>query len=291
MLTPNTVYDYLSKFKRTGFKDKHPIRVGSHADGGYILLDHLLDTTEVLYSYGISTDTTFEVEFCYRYGCTAHLYDHTIDKLPHALKPLQFHQEGIDSQKTEQLDTLMSHVSQNNDLEKNLVCKMDVEGAEFEALLSTPDHILQTFNQMVIELHGIDQIDSEKDYSIKSALLTKLNVLFYMYHTHAVNYTHSTVKCGYRIPQTIEITLINRKLKYLTPALPPPLPLTIDRRNKANRVSHGLNYWPFTQDDFIHQPCISYRYLRPTFMLGKLKKCIKSIYSGYQVLALSMRKY
>ena len=83
---------------------------------------------------------------------------------------------------------------------------------------------------------------------------------------------------------------VNPKVIDLTPALAPTLPLTIDRRNKANRVSHGLNYWPFTQDDFIHQPCISYRYLRPAFMLGKLKKCIKSIYSRYQVLAISMRK-
>jgi hypothetical protein len=291
MLNPNKIYDYLSKIKLSDFSNKRPIRIGSYNDGGYLLLDHLLEKTDVLYSYGIADNTTFETEFCYRYQCSARLYDHTINRLPYCLPTFKFHKEGIGASKTHELNTLMSHIQQNNDTNKNMVLKMDVEGAEYEALLATPNHVLQQFSQIAIELHGIDNIESEQEYQLRCNFFDKMNKIFFLYHAHYNNYDHTIVKYGYNIPQTIEVTFVNRNLKDLTPIKHvQALPRAKDRHCKPNRMTHNLAYWPFDQRDFIHNSTLPKRYIKPSFLSRKLHRYAHKMVEYYYIIKLLSRR-
>ena len=87
-------------------------------------------------------------------------------------------QEGIGAKKASlplEVDSLANHLKINNDLGKRKVLKMDVEGAEWESLDSTPQDILIEFDQIVIELHGINNF---LNIDIKIRVLQKLNENF-----------------------------------------------------------------------------------------------------------------
>ena len=56
------------------------IRIGSDADGGYIIVDGL--TYDELIACGISDDVTFENDFIQKYNVNCIAFDGTIDNLP-----------------------------------------------------------------------------------------------------------------------------------------------------------------------------------------------------------------
>ena len=51
---------------------------------------------------------------------------------------IHFKKEGLGPDKTENCNTLENYIVQNGDKNKKLILKMDVEGAEWDALLQTP---------------------------------------------------------------------------------------------------------------------------------------------------------
>jgi hypothetical protein len=252
-----------------------------------VVLDHQLNQIDVLYSYGISTNIEFETEFCHRYNCRAHLYDHTINSLPATVPHFTFHKEGIGHQNTEELKTFYHHLQFNTDQESNVFLKMDVEGAEFASLLEIPDETLKRIPQIVIELHRIDQIDSEEDFNKKYLFLKKMSKLFHVYHVHYNNYDHTVVKCGYRIPQTIEVTYVNKGITLEPTIHTNRLPRKLDYRCKPNRQCQSLDFWPFDTTTFIHNDPVSIRYIRPKFLLHKLKKLTRYFFHLYCLFRLN----
>jgi hypothetical protein len=148
--------------------------------------------------------------------------------------------------KTAELDTLESHININTDSKiQNIVLKMDVEGAEYESLLATPDSILEKASQLVIEVHDIDQIDSDQDYGTKTSFFEKLTNIFHVYHGKHNNHTVTRTKFGYRIPSTVEITYVNKNLPLETIPRTAPFRHTLNIPNRPNRTNQCLDYWPF----------------------------------------------
>ncbi len=64
-------------------------------------------------------------------------------------------------------ETIPAQVAANGDAGKSLVMKMDVEGAEWDTLLDTPDDLLQRIDQLVVEFHGVED---ERYLSVMSHL-------------------------------------------------------------------------------------------------------------------------
>ena len=50
-----------------------------------------------------------------------------------------------------------NQISKNFDTGKPLIVKIDVEGAEWDSLLATPDAVLDQIDQMPMELHGANE--------------------------------------------------------------------------------------------------------------------------------------
>jgi hypothetical protein len=78
-------------------------------------------------------------------------------------------------------DTVANQVRRNSDAGKRLVVKMDVENAELGALSATPDDLLNQIDQLVVEFHRIDWLQSVR-------LMEKLKRTFVIAYVHANNY-------------------------------------------------------------------------------------------------------
>ena len=133
-------------------------RFGEEHDGGYLMCANLLRDVRSAYSYGIAgydkwgcdISTTLKIPV-HQYDC----FDTTRPACPGGTT--LFHPECVgDAAKTEQMrlfDTLANHVARNGDMSKQIVLKIDVEGAEWNTLLSAPDEMLEQIDQMAVEFH------------------------------------------------------------------------------------------------------------------------------------------
>lgn len=61
-----------------------------------------------------------------------------------------------------------------------MLLKMDVEGAEWDALMATPDDVLRRIDQIAMELHGVN-------HSRYLAAIKRLRQHFYVVNFHVNN--------------------------------------------------------------------------------------------------------
>ena len=97
------IHDFLTELKPYDLPIGDRIRLGSNGDGGYVLLNRGLQDVEVLYSYGVGTNSDFEFMFCEKHNAIARLYDHTVDTMPLKKDFLHFKKQGVGVKKAEVL--------------------------------------------------------------------------------------------------------------------------------------------------------------------------------------------
>jgi hypothetical protein len=160
-------------------------RFGEPHDGGYLMCGNLLDEAEVGYSYGISGYDQWGCDISRRFGVTVHQYD-CFDTTQPACPGGRtvFHAECVgDSTKTEEgrlFDTIANQQATNGDTSKRVVLKIDVEGAEWNSFLATPDEVLKRIDQLVVEFHWIEDQKS-------LAVVQRLKQFFEVAHIHFNN--------------------------------------------------------------------------------------------------------
>jgi hypothetical protein len=163
-------------------------RFGEPNDGGYLLCANLLASVRSAYSYGISGYDQWGCDVSRRLVVPVHEYD-CFD----ATRPLcpegrpVFHDECVAGETARiegrPFDTPENQLAKNGDAGKHLVVKIDVEGAEWDTLLRTPDAILDRIDQLAIELHGVDQ--PERFLGV----VRKLKRFFYVANMHFNNFS------------------------------------------------------------------------------------------------------
>ena len=210
-------------------------------DGGYIMLNDFGDSN-IAYSFGICNDVSWDNVMA-EVGYDIYQYDHTINALPFARKEFHWFKEGISGTDTEnaQLKSLKYFLDRNGHLEqKNMILKMDVEGAEWDFLETVTPKILKQFDQIVFEMHNL--VRSKDSHRIIS-LLEKLNKTHALIHIHGNN-CGVQLKMGNTIfPDVIETTYVN-KAKYKTTEIDSvSLPLTLDAPNDRGREDIKLGNW------------------------------------------------
>ncbi|MBT3514166.1 MAG: hypothetical protein HOB32_05175 [Nitrospina sp.] len=252
--TLDHIYDLLKELRPCNITHSDRIRIGTpDNDGGYVLLNKRLEGIDVLYSYGVGASSDFENNFCEKYNSIARLYDHTVNKAPIERDFLHFTKEGVGPEKTENCNTIEGHITQNEDSNKSMILKMDVEGAEWDVLLQTPSATLELFEQIVIEIHFLHSVHPNYDgknllkpvMEKRTAILKKLNSLFYLYHVHAVNWSPLYYIDSFRIPNVLELTLVNKKHFESTGHSETIFPTKFDRPSWENRKDINLHFWPF----------------------------------------------
>ncbi|WGK69044.1 hypothetical protein P0082_11260 [Candidatus Haliotispira prima] len=166
--------DFLSRFISPGcvkltlpkeLRPEHPenlIRIGARGDGGYVLPASVLAATEVLVTYGIAADYSFEQEFQKRSGARVVAYDEST--LGH-FADTNFHDRFFQFFNGVQSEFIPKFIGKKEDMisvretllphkDKKICLKFDVEGAEYDVwdeLENLPDNVIA----IVCELHQI----------------------------------------------------------------------------------------------------------------------------------------
>ena len=167
-------------------------------------------------------------------------FDGTISNYPyHYTQNITFIQKNINNFNDDNNSNLFDLINNYN----NIFLKMDIEGCEYQWLLSLDEEKLIKFKQIVIEFHGIITDDYTCVFNKKYCLykLLKTHVII---HAHGNNY--DLVNNG--IPNVIELTFVNKNYFTIQPELnKTKLPIIdLDFPNNPNNNDINLDFYPFT---------------------------------------------
>ena len=206
-------------------------RYGEHNDGGYLACRNLLTDVKSAYSYGISGYDGWGCQVSTELKVPVHQYDcfNTTQPSCPTGKPV-FHPECIAGSRSTDaegrvFDSMASQFAKNGDAVKHVIVKMDVEGAEWDSILQTPDAVLEKIDQMIFEFHGVDQ-----DIARYLEVVLKLKKHFQIAHLHINN--HSCAAGLEPFPGwAYEVTFVSKRLAQVDPAGTVRLPNPLDTPN------------------------------------------------------------
>ena len=187
---------------------KKLIRIGHDYDGGYVMVDDIENC--IAYSFGIADDVSWDLGMAYR-GVDVYMYDHTIKKLPTQNERFHFFKNGIcgENDRGENLKTFQEILSENGHIDnKNIILKIDVEGAEWNAFEEISSELLRNFRQIIVEFHGIDMSKNGRNFDKIVNVLNKLNSTHQVVHLHACNYGSYNIVGGVPMVDVLEVTYL-----------------------------------------------------------------------------------
>lgn len=227
----NEKFDFLKPISNSNL-----VRIGINKDGGYIVDLNLFCQTKYLLSLGLGDDWSFEEQFLEKNTRgKISIYDHTVNFYSF-LKPLikylkrfllfkisikdlnsrfskfikylffvhnkrvKYHKEKI-SLKTETGLVSISEAIKRIENQNKIILKVDIEGSEYEVI----DDMIRNnkiIEMIIIEFH---EIGAKEKIFINS--IRKLQEFFFIVHLHGNNHCE---QCATGIPETLEITLINK---------------------------------------------------------------------------------
>ena len=216
------------------------LRLGRKADGGYVVDENIIVDSNILISFGLGDNWSFEVDlFKKNKDIQIHIYDHTVGVWPYVvsffkcfrrfmtlrvnyntmaksykillgfikflnLKNIFFYKEKIACPVKEKnevdLDLVFSRIK---DKEK-IILKIDIEGDEFSLI----DQIIKNhhrINVLIFEFHWLD-----KNEQIFLNAINKLKNYFDIIHIHGNNHCDKNIN---GLPIALEITMNNIKYR------------------------------------------------------------------------------
>jgi hypothetical protein len=112
----------------------------------------------------------------------------------------------------------------------DLLLQMDIEGSEYETILSTTNDLLSRFRILVIEFHFLDKVSTYFGNKLIIETFSKLLTQFEIVHIHPNNCCAPILIHGMRIHPCIEVTFFRRdRFKESNPTL--NFPHMLDRPN------------------------------------------------------------
>ena len=193
------------------------LRVGNPTgDGGYVMVDSFQGVSAAI-SIGIGSDVSWDLDVASR-GIQIFQYDHTVSSPPSSHPNFHFQAIGVGRNTSEDgrfrsLTTMVSEIPDAGDL----ILKIDVEGAEWDALSSKRNNILKRFLQIVVEVH--EPFSGTTRTRLRNLrTLRKLNKTHRVVHVHANNCSGVASFEGVNIPNVIEITYLRKTGHHFVPA-------------------------------------------------------------------------
>lgn len=207
-------------------------RFGEKHDGGYMTCGNLLAGVKSAYSYGISGYDGWGCQISTDLKVPIHQYDcfNTTHPLCPTGKPV-FHPECIAGTRTTDpegrlFDSMESQFVKNGDAGKHVIVKMDVEGAEWDSMLKTPDAVFEKIDQMIFEFHGVETANLARAFEV----VLKLKKHFHIAHLHINNFS-----CTSEFPPfpgwAYEVTFVSKRLAKADPGGTVTLPHPLDTPN------------------------------------------------------------
>ncbi len=207
------------------------VRLGPDGDGGYLVPDDL-DGISTCFSPGVANVSGFERD-CARRGMTVYMADHSVDGPAEQHLEFRFTKKHVGAVDNDQYMTLgrwfaESRVAEDDDL----LLQMDIEGAEYEVILSASNALLKRFRILVIEFHQLDNLFSKPCFGLMARAFEKI------LQTHSCVHIHPNNCCGLfglgdvRVPRVAEFTFLRKDRDPMRAFASLPHPLDSD--NTAN---------------------------------------------------------
>jgi hypothetical protein len=238
----DTIHKLLQKLKPvdTGVE---LIRMGGNNDGGY-LVPNDMEGIDYCFSPGVDVIANFEND-CLKKGIKSFLADYSVERPPINLEGSQFIKKFVGAYNSDITITMEDWMKQslpqnhNNDL----ILQMDIEGAEYETLLSTPVSVLKKFRIIVLEIHNFQKLDNREYFKLINATIEKVTEHFVPVHLHINNCDTAVNVNGIDIPPIFEVTFLRKdRIKKIGQSVSLPHPL--DQPNFADRKDIPIpSYW------------------------------------------------
>lgn len=184
------------------------IRVGPAFDGGYLLPDDFEDV-HALYSPGVDETVGFDLEISRR-GISCFLADGTVERPKNMAANMQFQKMMIGSVPKEGWMTLEAWISSTATADNDLLLQMDIEGAEYDVLTTTPRTVLDRFRLIAIELHQLDELLLGPDRGKLAAFMSVLTENHVICHLHPNNVAAPVDILGKKVPPILELSLVRK---------------------------------------------------------------------------------
>jgi len=217
------------------------IRIGGSGDGSYLIPDDLAGI-DGCFSPGVSDLANFEIALL-DMGIPCYLADNSVESPPIIHGNLFFekkHLSAVDSKNTMRLDSWVNEYAPTSE---DLILQMDIEGAEYISILSTPQEILTKFRIILIEFHNLEHLTEKFASGIIQATVNKILTDYVVVHIHPNNARKLSPWGGLLIPPTLEVTFI-RKDRVSNRRTIEGLPHELDEPNVAQIADVRLpEYW------------------------------------------------
>jgi len=186
------------------------VRIGGENDGGYLVPDDF-EGIEYCFSPGVDTTASFE-EACLNKGIRSFLADYSVDAAPIALKECIFTKKYLGSINDDKTITMDDWITESlpEGYNTDLILQMDIEGAEYEVILSTSDINIKRFRIIIIEFHNLASFQDKNYFNIVNSAMKKITNNFVPVHIHPNNCCgHQNIN-GVKFPKVFEVTFLRK---------------------------------------------------------------------------------
>jgi len=192
----------------------HPIeaplvRIGGEGDGGYLVPDEL-QGIKTCFSPGVSTNSSFEYELSIKYDIKSYLADFSVESPTLMSKNFDFIKKYIGSKNSAYEIVFEDWILTNSIKNEDLILQMDIEGGEYENIISLNPKVLKQFRILIIEFHNLELLLDAKAFPILESCFLKILEFFSVVHIHPNNNEHVEKCKTLEIPRVLEFTFLRK---------------------------------------------------------------------------------
>lgn len=203
--------------------------------GDYLIPENIGDI-DALFSPGVGLNSEFELKFANQ-NIQCYMADASVDQPFVSHANFHFTKRYVGPKTEEEYISLEEWIKENYPKGRNAVLQMDIEGAEYQSILSLSGETLLKFKIIVMEIHYLNFLCSQEGLALGSAFFNHLLKDFSVIHFHANNYLRPVEFKGLKFPQDIEITLIRNDLIESSKPVN-SLPHSLDIKNNPKKNDH-----------------------------------------------------
>ena len=210
------------------------IRIGPNGDGGYLVPDDL-NGIQACFSPGVYKISEFEL-WCLNHGMEIYLADKSIDEVNLDIPKDQysFIKKHVGCTNNEDFMTLDEWVNLSISKENSeLLLQMDIEGGEYDTLISISDSLMERFRILVIEFHSLHKIWNPEFFHFAEIVFNKILQTHSCVHIHPNNCCGIKSRNGVQIPRIGEFTFL-RNDRFSSSGFERKFPHNLDYDNGKN---------------------------------------------------------
>jgi hypothetical protein len=223
-------------------------RYGRDQDGGYVVAEKSFQQADVLLSYGIAGDISFEEDFLAKHQKDVYGFDCGIDTISTTYNLFHFSSECLSTDSlltqgqtsSQKVDTFSNQINKLGLQNQNMFIKMDIEGAEYKSwkdILPYAQHI----QGIAMEMH----ISNYNMLSKAIELTANLNQHFYLLNVHGNNCQGNFGRLANSqdsLPYLLELSYINKNLVTIAELSQNQYhPSKFDKPNCPNKPEHTFD--------------------------------------------------